>query len=545
MIAEYPASREDMLTLVATAMRMRADRTAPTPDERVPQGYEAWLREMFPHFVTHGFAEHHRVFWDWVWALRPGVRPRPLVCIWPRGGAKSTSVEMACAAVGARGTRKYILYVSGKQTQADDHVMNVAGLLESRTIAERYPSLGERLVGKYGASRGWARNRLRTSAGLTIDALGLDVAARGAKLDEARPDLIVFDDVDDTEDSVDTVIPRKIRAITRKLLPAGSSDVASLFVQNLVHHEGVAARLAGLASEPADFLVDRILSGPLPALRNFDVERRPDGKWRIVSGTPIWDGQDRATCEYQVNDWGLRAFRAEAQHERIPPTGAAFPEFEQSVHVCAPFPIPDAWPKIRVIDYGYAVPYCCLWIAEEPSGALVAYRETYGAGLTATEQAKQVALASGDERYVANYGDPAMWASKQEGRRFKSVADQYKAQGIQLKKATNDRLAGWERVHDRLDWAEERPPGLRIFSTCHNLIRTLPMLPRDPNRPEDVDTDAEDHAGDALRYGVMAFTRTVFGQAVANATGRSRPPTIAEKRHQRSLRQGLAGARWA
>lgn len=43
-----------------------------------------------------------------------------------------------------------------------------------------------------------------------------------------------------------------------------------------------------------------------------------------------------------------------------------------------------------------------------------------------------------------------------------------------------------------------------IFSTCTHLIRTLPALQHDPDRPEDVDTDGEDHAPDAFRYGCMA-----------------------------------------
>jgi hypothetical protein len=45
-------------------------------------------------------------------------------------------------------------------------------------------------------------------------------------------------------------------------------------------------------------------------------------------------------------------------------------------------------------------------------------------------------------------------------------------------------------------------PGLQIFRDCYNLIRTLPQLPFDKNQTEDVDTKAEDHAYDALRYGL-------------------------------------------
>lgn len=544
-----PPTREDALLLVSLAMRMR-ERQARTaaPDERVPQDYQTWLREMFPAYVAHGFAEHHHLFWRWVWALRSGVRPRPLVCLWPRGGAKSSSVEMACAALGARGVRKYILYVSGKQAQADDHVANVAGLLESKTIAARYPSLGERKVGKYGNSQGWRRERVRTAAGLTVDALGLDVAARGAKLDEARPDLIVFDDVDDTEDSVLLTVPKKIRAITQKLLPAGSSDLAVLFVQNIVHYESIAARLAGLAAEPADFLHDRDVSGPLPALRGAAFEKQPDGLWRITRGTPIWEGQDRAICEAQVNTWGIRAFRSEALHERTPPVGQAFPEFDRSVHVVEPFEIPGEWQRGRAVDYGYAAPYCCLWLAKRPDGGLVVYRETYGPGLTAPQQAREILALSEGERYAVSVGDPAMWASQREGKRFKSVADQYRDVGLKLTEASNDRLAGKERVHDYLDWAEEKAPNLVIFRTCTNLVRTLPMLKRDLHKPEDVDTDDEDHAYDALRYGVMAFTRkSRFGQALARkmAPMPTSAAVLKQKRQDRRLAEIRRGPGWS
>ena len=44
-------------------------------------------------------------------------------------------------------------------------------------------------------------------------------------------------------------------------------------------------------------------------------------------------------------------------------------------------------------------------------------------------------------------------------------------------------------------------PGLFIFNTCRDgFIRTVPTLPRDENKHDDVDTKAEDHTGDETRY---------------------------------------------
>ena len=68
------------------------------------------------------------------------------------------------------------------------------------------------------------------------------------------------------------------------------------------------------------------------------------------------------------------------------------------------------------------------------------------------------------------------------------------------------RISGKLEIHKRLklDDTKKKEPGLRVFSTCRNLIRTLPILPLDENNPEDINTDAEDHAYDALRYGCMS-----------------------------------------
>ena len=486
-----------------------SSKTSAQPSQTAPDNYAEWLDALFPSYTTAPLAEHHHKIWQWVWDLKRGYRPKPLVVLLARGGAKSTTAEMACVAVGARDARRYVLYVSGTQKQADDHVSTIASMLESSAVEATYPRLSERSIGKFGASKGWRHNRLRTAAGLTIDALGLDVDVRGIKLDEQRPDLIVFDDVDDKADSIETT-KKKITAITHKILPAGAPDVATLFVQNLVHYESVASRLAGLASEEADFLADREVIGPIPALVGFKAERVPGTvKWRIISGTPTWEGQNREVCQQNVDDWGIKAFRAEAQHERVPPEGQAFSEWDASVHTVEPFAIPADWPKYRAVDYGYAAPFCCLWLARRPDGVVFVYRELYGPGWTAAEQALQIRMLSAGETYKASVGDPAMWAKSREGVAVQAVEDQYREHGTLLTPAVNERVAGWDRVHEMLDWEEatdDSPgfaPRLLVFKSCTNLIRTLPLLTKDPHKPEDVDTDLEDHAADALRYGLM------------------------------------------
>lgn len=294
---------------------------------------ETWLTRILPSYVGATgdetpdeaealFAEHHREFWAWLWGVGPGERPDAFIGVWGRGEAKSTSAEMGCVALGCRRRRRYVLYVCGTQDQADDHVGNIASMLESAAVERWYPEMADRLVGKFGNSKGWRRNRLRTATGFTVDALGLDTAARGVKLEDQRPDLIVIDDVDAHDDSPQTTA-KKIDALTKKLLPAGAPDLAVLGIQNLVQRDGIFARLA---DGRARFLARRRVSGPIPAVRNLVTrhEMQPDGTGRdvVVSGEPTWPAQPLSRIQEKIDDWGLPSFLAEAQHDVAARDGA-------------------------------------------------------------------------------------------------------------------------------------------------------------------------------------------------------------------------------
>ncbi len=276
---------------------------------RLERNPKLWLSVLFPLYTSQDFASHHEEFWDWAWSIEPDGKSPSFFAIWPRGHAKSTSGELACVALGARQKKRYVLYVCGTQEQADDHVSNIAEMLESTMFGEVYPELTRPKVGKYGNSRGWRRNRLRTASGFTVDAIGLDTAARGAKVEEDRPDLIVLDDIDSEADS-EKVTDRKLKAITRKLLPAGADKLTVMVLQNLVHENSIVSRLV---SGQVRFLGNRIVSGPIVALEDLRTEDE-DGRDVIREGVPTWDGMDRERCQEMIDEMGLDAFLVECQH---------------------------------------------------------------------------------------------------------------------------------------------------------------------------------------------------------------------------------------
>ncbi|MAH50388.1 hypothetical protein CMI37_31490, partial [Candidatus Pacearchaeota archaeon] len=84
-----------------------------------------------------------------------------------------------------------------------------------------------------------------------------------------------------------------------------------------------------------------------------------------------------------------------------------------------------------------------------------------------------------------------------------SIAEALLKSGLRFIPADRDRIAGKLAIHKRLQLNSQGEPQLKIFKTCTNLIRTLPTLPLDKINTEDIDTKADDHAYDALRYMLM------------------------------------------
>ncbi len=184
--------------------------------------------------------------------------------------------------------------------------------------------------------------------------------------------------------------------------------------------------------------------------------------------------------------------------------GAAFSEFERAIHVVEPFEVPYNWPRLRAADYGYSSPSCVLWGAVDWDGTIWIYREFYDKGYTGEALAQIVnALEADDPLMQISVLDGSCWSKHGTGP---SIAETMIRNGVRWIPADKNRLPGKIELHRRLAVNERtEEPKLKIFATCTNLIRTLPTIPLSKTNSEDVDTKAEDHAYDALRY--MCMTR--------------------------------------
>jgi hypothetical protein len=72
-------------------------------------------------------------------------------------------------------------------------------------------------------------------------------------------------------------------------------------------------------------------------------------------------------------------------------------------------------------------------------------------------------------------------------------------------------MGGWDQLRARLVGDGEGRAMIVTFSTCVDSIRTIPFLQHDPDKPEDLMTDSEDHAADEWRYACMSrpYVKTV------------------------------------
>jgi len=376
------------------------------------RGHGAWRYTLFPSSFSRVEGErrvfappapYHDELWDWGWNLKRGEAPeRAFFAIWPRAWAKTTNAEALTIATGARQTRRFALYVKATQRQANQSLAAISTKLESSLLRSFYPELGTPMRGQRSRQRGWTQEFLWTRSGFKVEALGMDAAIRGVKIDDDRPDFIILDDIDDKHDSILT-LERKRDTLTHDILLAGApGELAVLWVQNLIHRSSL---LNEHVRGVADYLMGAYKSGPHPAVKGLRVESvdHPTlGKrWRIAEGTVTWDGMDIPRIETLINDGGgLSAFLAECQHEISDTSDLVYNNFDRTRHAFKPLEgviDPDGYPPFIGyavgIDFGGPNPFghytTALLGGLTRDNRIIRIREWYGRGPTALDELVQ------------------------------------------------------------------------------------------------------------------------------------------------------------
>lgn len=215
--------------------------------------------------------------------------------------------------------------------------------------------------------------------------------------------------------------------------------------------------------------------------------------------------------------------------------------WDSQVHIVEPFEIPKSWRIDRSFDWGSSKPSSVGWWAESDGtdyidaagfrvstvrGDLFRIHEWYmckkneenkGLMLTDREIATGIKDLESQHPRLRNKmihpgpADTSIWDTTNGSSIYKAMRDM----GVRWTKAdksSGSRILGWQRIRNRLQASFKKEglprehPGLYVFDTCEAFIRTVPVIPRDDKNTDDVDTEAEDHIADELRYRVYSRT---------------------------------------
>ncbi len=139
--------------------------------------------------------------------------------------------------------------------------------------------------------------------------------------------------------------------------------------------------------------------------------------------------------------------------------GAVYDGFRADLHVIQPFPIPYAWTRYRVVDFGFTNPFVVQWWAQDPDGRLYRYREMYRSRRTVAQWSERILASSGPERlYQATVAD-----HDREDRETMHNA------GILTVPAFKAVIPGIEAVQERLIVRADGKPRLFFFADSHAL----------------------------------------------------------------------------
>jgi len=254
-------------------------------------------------------------------------------------------------------------------------------------------------------------------------------------------------------------------------------------------------------------------------------------------------------------DWDVRA------------AGMFTDVFERSKHVIKTNGVvapPSWWKSWSALDWGSTDPYCELWFTEcsgeepylgyvYPRGTIIVFMEHYGIfrddsgreiankGVRRSPSECGVIFNEAEEIYKVDrvswhFAGADLWNTQRVENRFYSRAGEFLDNTgrhyIRAAQGQGSRVQGWEMIRSLLKGKPDADfPGLLICSNCKHLIRTLTGLQTSIKNPDDAADKQEDHAPDALRYGLTPIWR---GKELP-------PPEYTKKKRMEKLRRLRGG----
>lgn len=237
-----------------------------------------------------------------------------------------------------------------------------------------------------------------------------------------------------------------------------------------------------------------------------------------------------------ATDKNLRAAWLEGSWD-VTAGGALDDVWSKEVHVKPRFVVPKSWRLDRGLDWGSSHPFSVGWFAEAngeeatlpdgskfcpQAGSLIQFAEWYGTEEIGTNKGLKLSapdVAQGIiNREIALLEQGLIETQPWPGPADNQIRDVRESdvdtiekkmskkgvRWVESDKSPGSRRNGLQLMRDRLEASVRgEGPGLYFMVNCEASIETLPSLPRDEEKIDDVDTTAEDHCYDMVRYRVL------------------------------------------
>lgn len=230
--------------------------------------------------------------------------------------------------------------------------------------------------------------------------------------------------------------------------------------------------------------------------------------------------------------------------------GAVDDLWNSRVHVVNRFRVPSSWKVDRSFDWGSTHPFATVWWAEAtgeeieledgstwcPSrGSLIAIAEMYGTDKIGTNKGLKMSaedVAKGIKKEEKILTESGWITSKVQGgpadNQIRNVNDSgtntietiMAKEGVRWAhsdKSPGSRIIGLQLFRDRLAAAVTgQKPAVYFTRNCTSILKIIPSLSRDPDKPDDIDTESEDHLWDAIRYRVLKGSNKWATKVITN-----------------------------
>lgn len=240
------------------------------------------------------------------------------------------------------------------------------------------------------------------------------------------------------------------------------------------------------------------------------IESRHEDNPRLFDvATGQWTEHGRRTIEILDGLTGLR-YKRGRKGLWVAAEGQVY-EYDPVIHRLPKAKAPKFTRIIRPVDFGFTNPFVCLWLGVDYDERLYVFRQLYMTGRTVKVHTQQIKKLSENDRL------PFVTVTDHDAEDRATMEEN----GVSTKAADKRIRVGIEKVQERLKVAGDNKP--RLYFLEDSLVELDPLLKekfkptciedefasyvwppgKNGKNPDEEPVDADNHAMDALRYGVM------------------------------------------